>query len=487
MATPARQGGASLHVRGHLPSVDLASLIALLVESLPPRGSSARVLAWPVLNFDPAGNRLVLNTYGVLYRLVGSEKFRQQFKEGRASGFLRDAQPPRGRDARMGGEIFEGRIDLVSNAVDSLKRQLAKALDESGCRVDDLMVPQAAEALATLAKRTQAPDPFRELMARLVPIEFADSQRPASVRESDVARLISVEERVQADDWLKRLTEAIVARQSRRDDEFDVVQREMLVGTLQQDARRADSQVTRFLGFLEEEALSRVRLQVSFAIMDALSAQINADDEQQRVFRDFVGRVLSLFSLFAGPAAEYGLQLDVSRDYGLNAAFNISERLLEAGFYRCLPVWAEWNAQLFESRSFDAQAGGTRVVREVSYRFRINGRDPRSGQPHAFDSRLQRLRWVLLAKGEDAVWSRSRLQRALTEVAFLWLVINPELSSLDLQHAAPCLMERLRVGGAGVVADLLDELQAWSQRVIGLGRTLVELLQTRSKAVLAHA
>jgi hypothetical protein len=99
----------------------------------------------------------------------------------------------------------------------------------------------------------------------MMAMEFAKSDR--SSRERDVARVLSAHEEIQAEDWLERMADSISNAQSQRDDEFDEIQRDKLVETLRQDFDKPDSQVTRFLNFLEDEALARVRLRVSFAIM----------------------------------------------------------------------------------------------------------------------------------------------------------------------------------------------------------------------------
>jgi hypothetical protein len=115
----------------------------------------------------------------------------------------------------------------------------------------------------------------------------------------------------------------------------------------------------------------------------------------------------------------------------LTAEFSIADELIKALFYNCLPVWAEWNTQLFESRRVDLQSRGVSVVREVSYRFRVNGKDPRSEMEPAFDARLNRLRDILLDDSVNEI-SPFVLRRNLCELVVLWLVLNPSIQSSDL-------------------------------------------------------
>lgn len=483
-----QQGGASVRMQGRIPSIDLASLVSLLLQALPAQERTGHALSWPALRYDPQRKRLVLNTYGVLRRLLASKDFRERFRHAEESGFLRDVMlPPKGFSARTGGRLFNNQLRSVSDSVIKLRRRLAEEMDAMGNTAAEVLVGQAGEAIARLAREMGARDPAEELTAHLVPIEFAKPDRPASARERDVARVISVEEDVQAEDWLERMTAAIVSAQQCRDDEFDDVQRDKLVETLKQDARKNDSQVTRFLNFLEDSALARVRLQVGFAIMEALAAQVTDGNSDQCAFADFVQRVLVLYNLYGAPEATEILELDLSRDYGLNAQFVVSDEFQKAMFYNCLPLWAEWNAQLFESRRVDPDKGGTTVAREVSYRFRVNGEDPRNERLHAFDSRLVRQRQALLGEEDPVVLGRFRLQRKLAEVVFLGLALNPQVSSRTVRAEAQQLVQRLHTEGKEGVASVLKEMEGWSRHVIGLSRVLVGLLQSKTRNVVAHA
>ena len=484
-----QQGGATVHAHGRIPSTDLASLVALLVEALPPQQRSAHVFSWPAVTFDAHNRRLVLNTYGVLRRLVVTPEFRKRFRQSDTSGFLRDLlPPPRGFTAKTGGKIFEDNLKAVSDGVTALKKALVREFEQLGTRPEELLITNAPEVLAGFASELGARDFGKPLPAQLVPIEFAKSDRPASAREQDVARVISAEEDIQAEDWLERMASAIAQLQTSRDEEFDDSQRDKLVETLRQDARKSDSQVSRFLNFLEDEALARVRLEVSFAIMEALAVQVgNKQDADELAFVNYIHRVITLFKLYGSPEAEDSLDLDLSRDYGLNASFTVSGEWVKAMFYNCLPVWAEWNTQLFESRRVDPASGGVSIVREVSYRFRVNGHDPKNERLHAFDSRLTRQRQILVDEADEPTPNPYRLRRNLAEIVFLWLVLNPELAEQDLQHAAEELTQRLNREGKAGVEHVLQELGEWSERVIHLSKTLVALLRSKSRQVIAHA
>jgi hypothetical protein len=483
-----QQVGASVQVHGRIPSTDLAKLIAFLVEAFPAKDRPDHALSWPVLKFDADRNRLGLNTYGILRRFLGNKAMREAFRQSEASGFLRElASPAKGYTAKMGGRLFNDNMGEVSKHVTELKHLFSSELDRLGVSNDAILVADPEAALLQLAETTGVKGFLKEFPGKLNTMAFAKPDRPASVREKDLARLVSAEEEIQAEDWLDRMASSIADVLSREDDEFDDIQRDKLFATLRQDFDRNDSQVTRFLNFLEDEALSRVRLAVSFAIMQAVAAQVApSQDPSEQAFFGYVQRVVALLKLYGTPESDHSLHLDMSRDFGLNADFPVSDELVKAMFYHCLPVWAEWNTQLFESRRVNPSTLGVCVIREVSYRFRVNGRDPHTENLAAFDARLARLRETLLGTEQEAI-PRFRLRRSLTETTFLWLVLNPSVVLENLQAEAEALANRLNAQGKVGLAALLDDLASWSLGVKGFSKVLVDLLRKQSHNVIAHA
>ncbi len=489
MTQQPQQGGASVQVRGRIPSTDLASLVSLLADAFPPNDDRpGTALSWQVLTFDDSSNRLGINTYGVLRRLLAQKGFLEKFRQADTSGYLRDiAYPPKSFTAKMGGKIFEDNIGGVSLEVNKLKQQIAVQLDQLGVTADKILVADPEAALKRLAEETGLKDFLNEMPAQIVPIGFAKPDRPAPQRDRDVARVFSAAEEIQAEDWLERMSTSMADTQALRDDEFDDIQRDKLTETLRLDFDKPDSQVTRFLNFLEDEALARVRLAVSFAIMQGLATQSTSKNAGEQAFEDYVQRVLALFNLYGSSETTHAWHFDLSRDFGLSADFSASTEIVKATFYNCLPVWAEWNTQLFESRRVDPASHGVSVVREVSYRFRVNGKDPRNESKHAFNSRLERLEQVLGSDDGDPRQNQYRVRRSIIEVAFLWLILNPNIATDNIQAEADALTARLKTTGKAGILQLLSDLSAWSSRVKGLSKTLVDLLRNKSQNILAHA
>jgi len=490
MSQRPQQGGASVHARGQIPSTDLASLIHFLVKAYPPKeGEFTEPFKWSVLKFDAEKSRLSINTYGILRRLLAQKELREAFRQSPNTGFLRDLVPPsKNFSAKLGGRLFKDNLSGVSQSIAKLKSLVESEVDKFGGPLDSLLVKDVDFALGTLAKATGVRDFLKENTAQMVAMEFTKPDRLAAIREKeDVARVLSAQEDVQAEDWLERLAKSIAEAQSYRDEDFDDIQRQTLLETLRQDVDKHDSQVSRFLNFLEDEALARVRLRVSFAIMESLAAQVaSSTQSNDHLLVDYVYRASQLLHYFGTPETPHALHFELTRCYGLSADFPISQELVKALFYNCLPVWAEWNTQLFESRRIEPQSGGVSIVREVSYRFRVNGKDPRSEMEPAFDVRLKRLREILLDDPAIPI-PPFILRRSLSELVFLWLVLNPNLSSSDLLVEANQLLARLNAQGRPYVEALLDDLSSWSSNVSALSKTLVGLLRTKSRNVIAHA
>jgi hypothetical protein len=488
MTTPNPRGGASVHARDRIPSTDLSSLLEFLVEAFPPQDPPADARSRPALSYDPASKRLILNTYGVLRRFLLSGTMRRKFAHSDHSGFLRDfGDMPRRLTIKMGGRLLDSDLSGVAQQVGALKRLVADELDRLDITSDRVLVSNPPAALAGLAAKMRLKGtPARE-QAALVPMEFASPARSSAAREKDLARVISAREEIQGEDWLTRLGAGTAQAMVRRDDDFDEVRREILLETLRQDFEKPDSQITRFLNFLEDDALARVRLYVGFAIMEAVADQDSAAVAGPgRDLRDYVQRVSVLFNLYGAPEAEQALHINLSRDFGFDADFSLAEELVKARFYSCLPVWTEGNIQLFESRCADAGSGGVTVAREVNYRFRVNGRDPFTGKS-AFDARLGRLRRTLLNDADSTVYNSFQRRRALAQVIFLWLVLNPDLHSDRMDEHAPYLTERLTTEGKAGVIALLADLDRWSGRVKKLSTTLVALLRGKAPSILTQA
>jgi len=162
--------------------------------------------------------------------------------------------------------------------------------------------------------------------------------------------------------------------------------------------------------------------------------------------------------------APEGLPLNLSAVYGKQADFDVRDHTSTAGFVRCLPIWPDWMTQMFEEQLSGASGEDARVVRELTYRFRVNGDVPESPGDSAYTYRLRRLegQWLQLLGADDEVPAQ-RVARSLAELVFLWAVIPTNTqtppSGEDALHAALQLVERLEQGGRPALIMALGELR----------------------------
>jgi hypothetical protein len=242
-----------------------------------------------------------------------------------------------------------------------------------------------------------------------------------------------------------------------------------------QQSEEQGTQLGRFFDFLQDEALARVRTQVGHRMMEALAAEAAARDKGRGGELDLfaaysVGATVTLEALAATDAPE--VVLNLSSLYGDAGIVSLQEQVIRSALERCLPVWPEWSTQLFE-RSVD-DGDGVHVRRELSYRFRVNGRSPETGAS-AYRSRLDRLDDRLL--GAEPQWVTS----ALAELVLLAAVVpdgtRPPSTGDDARARAARVCRRLEDGGRAAVAALLHDLRAQSRTMDRVGSALVGLLQ----------
>jgi hypothetical protein len=436
MSQPPPQG-ASISARARVPSVDLARLAELLCAALPPDAHSPA----PFARYQPG--RLRLNLIDPLRRLYRLPEFAAAFSAGENSGFLRDIQaPPKGTAAKVGGKLLPGTEQHATAALEKLRLAIAEALDAvvPMAELPRLAQCPAQETLARFARNLKITLPPAPGLASVVPVGFAAPGRKAPEREKDVGRVLSAIETIDGRDWLDAFLKGIrnqLRREDLDDDEIDPV-----LDTVRAQRGLPGSQIRRFEAFLADDALARVRLRVTFGLMEAIAAH-----SRHPTLQAYVARVLACFRAYAG-ADGRALPLEVAAAYGQRSDGDLGEWLRGAAIYRCLPVWAEWSMQLFEANT-DPESGFA-TQREVCYRFRVNGKSPETGLS-AFETRLDKLERRLTAAPDretSQAWS-------IAQLVFLRLAVpdrvapgplDPDLEAERLaQTRKPAKLHGLRV------------------------------------------
>lgn len=465
------KGGASISARARTPSLHLARLCELLAHSVEPGPGAARAAGFPFGVLADGGNRLRINLRGVLQRLFNQDAFAADFAAGDGTGFIRDLEfPPRATVARMGGKLLPGSDAKTSAAIEKLHGAIAAELDKvvGGADLRAMTSASASLALKTLADNLGVKHPAAAPAATLVPIGFASAQRKAVEREKDVARVLTAIEAVEGREWLDKMLSG-VRRQFQRNQVPDE-EIEGIIETIQLQRHQPGSQIRRFLDFLDDEALARLRLQVTFRLMQAV-----AGGSSRPGFKAYVERVRNCFERF-GAAAGDALILDVSTVYGQRNCSDLAEHLRKAMFYAALPVWPEWSVQLFEARTEPEHGFSTK--REVSYRFRVNGLNPETGKS-AFASRLDRIEERLLEEpGQDV-----NGQKAIAELVFLRLVVPDSMTDPapeNIQEKADAIAAALKTDPVKAIGHLLKSLRKRESVMDELAEELISVLQRKS-------
>lgn len=472
MDTSENPGGSSISVRARAPSLRLAELAEQLAESV---AASSAVLGAGQLPFISAeSGRLVVNTDLVLRRLVTQAEFTQTFTPSDTAGFISDmVMPPPGTSAKVGGRLVPGSEAAVTRAIKKLHEAVSGWLDTAlnGVSPETLLGSSLQQVLDRMATSAGIQPPRLPHTASMVPIQFAENGRPAEERNRDLARVLTTIETLDGSDWLEVLLNSIANELQRREIDEDEIG--AILASIREQRLRPGSQIRRFIDFLEDEALARVRLQVTMRLMSVIA------ETGSPALQTYVQRVRACYEHFAGPQGE-GLTLEVATAFGIGSNIDLAEELRTARFYSCLPVWPEYSVQLFEAHTEPSQGFGTQ--REVSYRFRINGKNPFS-RTTAFQARLGSLREELLNDDDD----ERRRGRSVAQVVFLHLVIpesqNP--APAEVFAEATRIADKLKHDPKGTLRLLLDSLEKRVPVMNELARELVGILRNRSKQVIS--
>lgn len=483
----APQRGARVQSQKRAPSVDLVHLVNLMCKVLEPDGTPAASPAqWPIFSYDPVQRQLHLQTHGLLRRLYQHPQFREDFRHGEATGFLRDVLPTNlSMDAKMGGRLSEERQADLTQAMlklkEALNTSLAQALPSPDAQPDALTSTDGATYMTQLARALQTVAPPAQGVAHLVPLHFAEPGLPTAAREDEVARVVAAIEEVESRGWLDSFVDParrVLAKRGLDEEEIEGV-----LANVAREAERLDSQMVRFFNFLDDEALARIRLEVTFAIMDALkNAASRRSDPGAVLLVGYVHRVQQLVSAYRD--TEVALTLDLSQDYGQGGRVNVSDELRKANFYGCLPVWPDWKSQLFELRP----VGSGALTREVSYRFRINGENPREQMP-AFLVMLNEIEEVLVQASPEQQ-SPYLIGRNLARLLVLKSVLpaqqapqGPDDFIAKVQSLAAWLSKQGREG----VKKLIDDVRRQAGQMNKVATALIETLRSKGRVLLGAA
>ncbi|MBE9199362.1 MULTISPECIES: hypothetical protein [unclassified Nodularia (in: cyanobacteria)] len=487
-------GSAKIQASSPKPSIDLATLVELLAKSIPTKENRTNITSLdPVykqaFDFDSQKQQLRLCSSAVLRRLFRLSDFKEAFNPEEGSGFIQDLELSGfGTKSLVGGNLTEKSTVRLSAAVDKLiaaiDQELEAALPQENS-LSTLLLDQPIKQLQQLAKNTGAYFQHKPQTANLVPIAFPDAEAKINIKNKSVAKVILAREQIDADDYFERMCSAVRDYvQNQLDwDEDDI---EAAIDSLRAERDRTDSQLTRFLNFLDDEALARVRQTITLRIMEAI-AQYSPTNSQPKhqLLAEYVHRVSNLLT----SATEVGYSVDLTDGFGVGAEFDLSEYLNKATFYYCLPVWAEWETQIFEEKTRNQQGTSYGVVREVSYRFRINGNNPEQ-QKSAFLARLDKIEEELKTDDKTVAQNPWRVCRRLAELIFLRIVIplkdEEGISAEALPNFVEKIITEMKTSSKTDIQQVIADLRKRESSMQTIASSLIDVLKTKGEKVISQ-
>ena len=496
--SPENNGGAKIEARSPKPCIDLVTLVELLTKAIPPKNNSGTTDKLhpdyrPAFAFDADKNRLRICTSAVMRRFFGNKDFKTAF-DPEGGGFVQDL-PTSGYGFRMrvGGTLKEDNRDRLPKALDQLILAIDAALPPE-TQLSALLLNEPEKQLQELAQKTQKlPQKTQKLPqetgaffqnkvhnATLVPIAFPNQDNQDNPENKPIAKVISASETIDADNYFTRMSSAVKEHLENQGLEADDI--EISLDALEAENTRLESQLNRFLTFLDDEALARVRLLITLRIMEAIS---KFSPNKHELLRRYVQRVKTFYDA----AKEHIFEVDLSANFGIGGQFNLSESLQTANLYFCLPVWPESEAQIFEDKTINQEKTSFGVVREVSYHFRINGKNPTAGK-FAFEARLDTIEKELELDNEDSFFDPIAVTRSLSQLIFLAVVVPSEIMESvtvrNFSSSVQQLLKDLKNGGKNAVKQLIVKLQKCAKTMKTIASSLIDVINTKSEKIISQ-
>lgn len=471
-----QQKGARTSLRGDGPAISLAPLLQHLAAAIPPTDRQHPHAETPFLKIS--AGRLQIHTEAVLRRLVKNPDFMGWVDPARGGGFVHNATlPPAGQRAVVGGQLHASSTAALPGAIKKLQQMIEDELDR--------LVPGGLPSLGLLSS---APDYFQRLnqkphvqpeaQSTVRPLQFGDDKKNS--REKGVARVLVAREIIENRNALAGMEAAI--RKKAKDLDADEI--EELLSVARAQASREDSHTRSLLSFLEDQGLSRIRVEVGMGIMTAIrNLAANRTDKGSRYLVRYVDNVLALRSAYLDTPIAWTANLYQALGKSLDAELSTQLRLKQT--YSKLPIWVDPVTQLVEFRSADNDS----FSREVSYRFRTNGPNPQT-KKSAFLSRLDELELALSPERVAADSQGFRTRMAATDLFFLEGAI-PDVGSAGTGRAVARMQALLgdlaQAGAPAVIPNILARLRAANTELTAAAKAMLSILKKHTGAIIQGA
>jgi hypothetical protein len=476
--TPTR--AATVSVQGSNPSIDLHSLISCLNQAIPSHSGKLFI-------YDVEKKALAINLNHALSRLT---KLLEEKKcvnllpaKGQTQGFVRDLQLPKlGQRAWYGGRIVAGTEEeltaAINQLVETIDTELSQAL--SGFNPIDLLIDDPKQHIATLVERIKIKE-WQGLTGKVklnvIKLTYEHNANKRFGRVFTSIETIEGERSSRSENLLTALRREFEREEIPNVDTRCEELKELVEQDLNSEKSHSENQINRFLNFLEDDALARVRLEICFELLRNLSSYLaNRSRENDWPLIDYVRRCTMFYHILTNPETEL-LTIEASAHY-YNADFVLNNEAMNASFYNALPIFPQPDTQIFE------QANINSIAREISYRFRINGNNPEA-EKSAFTARLERIRETLVNSEQIG-----NVKRHLQELVLLFAVTPKDDKVLNDAELQAELMQRIAIVQARVqkegmqgINKLLDELFSRQDLMEKAAKQLVYAMRQPGSAI----
>lgn len=466
MITPSQMTGATIDVRTTTPSIHLTPIVKALTELVSSHDYLQLSLTHP--------NRLLVDSKIIINQLIRHPAL----KEFDVVADLTEL-PKIHTSATLGGTLYDDPVAL-SRQIDKLYQQIDQQLTRLPAQLfENLTIANVESYLAQLSYSmvgNNALVPKSRSSFHVQPIAFTDHVSEFNTQANNVARVFYAQETINAQNWLDSFKKSVNSWMRKEDYDDEVI--DDIVSSIEFQKENPNSQMASFVSFLDDMALSRVRLQVVMDLMSAL-----AKHSSDPLLTAYVDNVRSCYQLFAGQAAKT-VSIDVSQTYGSRTHIDLMSYFNNIYAYANLPVWAEPSVQLFENINENSQ--GFLTCRDVTYQFKVNGKAMQAeGDKTAFVNKIDKLKERLLV---DNIDENDSYTFDILELIFLSLVVPSEDSNKHIS-----VEEKLNHIQQGIIREspkdylkkLYDLLEQRSDTVDKIALALIGAIKSKSKQVIS--
>lgn len=471
-------------------AIDLCALIECLqqaITAIPNLSNDNRHS--PLFKWDVQELALAVNLDGILSRLTEFLK-EKKCKPLTNPGFIRDLSIPKpGQREYYGGQIVTGSEDQLTKAIDNLTESIDRELNSvftEDFPPDKLLIQDVSGYLEAIAKKIGIKKPAGALFKGDLKLQPVRLETEPADSKYNKGRVFTSTEMIEGNREI-RLNQLLQACRTELaleiDDTVEIVNRcENLRQNADQDFNRntvrPQNSINRFLKFLDDTALARVRLEIAINLLKKMASYLEKRGNPSKSWPliEYVRRIQFFCEYFTSeqpPLIELNLSAHFPNVDGL-----LDEEAINVRFYGALPIFPEPNAQLFEQ--FDKDP--VQTVREVSYRFRINGNNPEGDS--AFMARLKRIH-------ENLTNPDNHTRRHLAQLILLCAVIpaekqeNRDKTNLrqDVEERIRKVVNSLKNNGLVGAEKLLDRLTERAAVFEDIADILVETMRLKSSAL----